>query len=165
MQTFLPYPDFARSARVLDTRRLGKQRVEALQIMRAMHVDGHGWRHHPAVRMWRGHEEALAAYGLAICKEWSRRGYADTCAGKIAAELREMHGSDRVRSQSELRRLGLLPAWLGQRRLHQSHRSALLRKAPEWYGGVFKTTPSHLEYVWPNPVEREPGYGRLRPKS
>jgi len=35
MQTFLPYADFARCAEVLDPRRLGKQRVEALQIMRA----------------------------------------------------------------------------------------------------------------------------------
>src|SRR4029450_1776908 len=30
MQTFLPDPDFAACARVLDTRRLGKQRVEIL---------------------------------------------------------------------------------------------------------------------------------------
>jgi len=34
MQTFLPYPDFAASSAVLDDRRLGKQRVEALQIVR-----------------------------------------------------------------------------------------------------------------------------------
>ena len=33
MQTFLPYPDFARSAQALDMRRLGKQRVEVLQIL------------------------------------------------------------------------------------------------------------------------------------
>ena len=37
MQTFLPYPDFARSAAVLDRQRLGKQRVEVLQILK----DGH----------------------------------------------------------------------------------------------------------------------------
>jgi len=35
MQTFLPYPDFARCAAVLDPLRLGKQRVEVLQLMRA----------------------------------------------------------------------------------------------------------------------------------
>lgn len=33
MQTFLPYPSAERSARVLDTKRLGKQRVECLQIL------------------------------------------------------------------------------------------------------------------------------------
>lgn len=36
MQTFLPYPNFKASARVLDTKRLGKQRVENLQIMSAL---------------------------------------------------------------------------------------------------------------------------------
>ena len=33
MQTFLPFPDFQQSAAVLDRVRLGKQRVEALQIL------------------------------------------------------------------------------------------------------------------------------------
>lgn len=36
MQTFVPFPDFARSAAVLDDKRLGKQRVEVLQIVRAL---------------------------------------------------------------------------------------------------------------------------------
>lgn len=36
MQTFLPYPDFAQSAACLDNKRLGKQRVECLQILRAL---------------------------------------------------------------------------------------------------------------------------------
>ena len=54
MQTFLPYADFAETARVLDQRRLGKQRVEALQVLRALFIPGYGWRHHPVVRMWRG---------------------------------------------------------------------------------------------------------------
>ena len=32
MQTFLPYQNFIKSAKCLDYKRLGKQRVEALQI-------------------------------------------------------------------------------------------------------------------------------------
>ncbi len=36
MQTFLPYPDFEKTARVLDSRRLGKQRAEALTIIRCL---------------------------------------------------------------------------------------------------------------------------------
>ncbi|GAA3827626.1 pyrimidine dimer DNA glycosylase/endonuclease V [Nocardioides panacisoli] len=43
MQTFLPYADFARSARSLDPKRLGKQRVEALQVVRALTTAGYGW--------------------------------------------------------------------------------------------------------------------------
>ena len=63
MQTFLPYPDFARSARVLDRKRLGKQRVETLQVLRAATVPGYGWYRHPATAMWAGHVPALVAYG------------------------------------------------------------------------------------------------------
>lgn len=36
MQTFLPYPDFKKSASVLDNKRLGKQRLECLQILRTL---------------------------------------------------------------------------------------------------------------------------------
>ena len=36
MQTFLPYPDFKKSASCLDYKRLGKQRVEGLQILNAI---------------------------------------------------------------------------------------------------------------------------------
>lgn len=149
MQTFLPFPDFRRTARVLDTRRLGKQRVEVLQILRALHVPGYGWRHHPVVRMWRGHEEALAAYGQAICDEWCGRGHADTCAAKIDTELRAMGCVAPPRSQADLRRDGLLPPWLGWRELHRSHRSTLLRKEPDHYGPLFPSTPDDVELVWP----------------
>lgn len=78
MQTFLPYPDFGRSARVLDRRRLGKQRVEVKQILRALRNPSSGWRNHPAVRMWRGHEYSLLSYGVAVCSEWRSRGYRDS---------------------------------------------------------------------------------------
>ncbi|RIL06091.1 MAG: cytoplasmic protein [Proteobacteria bacterium] len=144
MQTFLPYASFERSAAVLDPRRLGKQRVEAYQCLRALRVPGYGWRHHPAVRMWRGFDEALAAYGIAMCRAWIRAGCRDTVAGKIALELgREPRG------QPALRRAGLLPPWLGSRALHRSHRSALVRKDPRWYRRHFPDVPPDLPYVWP----------------
>jgi hypothetical protein len=44
VQTFLPYPDFAASAAALDTL-LGKQRVEALQVLRALTRPGYGCSH------------------------------------------------------------------------------------------------------------------------
>lgn len=148
MQTFLPYADFERSAAVLDDRRLGKQRVEVLQVMRALTRPGHGWRHHPAVRMWRGHEEALAAYGAAICGEWVRRGHADTCEAKIGADA-AVAGVQRVRGQGELAAAGALPPWLGDEALHRSHRSNLVRKDPAHYGPRFGDVPDDLAYVWP----------------
>lgn len=49
MQTFLPFPSFIESARVLDNKRLCKQRVECLQILKALHDPSYGWQNHPAV--------------------------------------------------------------------------------------------------------------------
>lgn len=148
VQTFLPYADFDDTARALDDRRLGKQRVEVLQILRALTRPTYGWKHHPAVLMWRGHEEALGAYGLAICREWRRRGHADTCEGKILDEL-DLGGTPvPPRPAADLGRAGLLPPWLGDEQLHRSHRSALLGKDPGWYAGRWDE-PVGLPYVWP----------------
>lgn len=38
MQTFLPYPNFVESAKCLDDKRLGKQRVECLQILNVLQM-------------------------------------------------------------------------------------------------------------------------------
>jgi hypothetical protein len=148
VQTFLPYADFERSARALDTRRLGKQRVECIQVLRGLTVTGYGWRHHPAVTMWRGHEEALGRYGLTCCAVWTELGFADTCAATIALDL-ESAGVARVRSQEELAAAGRLPSWLGEEDFHRSHQSSLLRKDPDFYRSRFPGVPDDLPYVWP----------------
>jgi len=36
VQTFLPYPDFKQSAQTLDWKRLEKQRVEGMQLLKAI---------------------------------------------------------------------------------------------------------------------------------
>ena len=59
MQTFLPYADFEKTAKCLDYRRRGKQRVEATQIIQTLSGVTTGWHNHPATKMWRGHELAL----------------------------------------------------------------------------------------------------------
>jgi hypothetical protein len=148
VQTFLPYADFERSARALDIKRLGKQRVEALQVLRALTRPGYGWANHPAVLMWKGFEEALGRYGLTCCEVWSELGFGDTCALSIAVDLR-VAGLSTVRSQLELAAADALPSWLGDSGLHRSHRSALVRKDCEHYGPLFPDVPDDLPYVWP----------------
>jgi hypothetical protein len=148
VQTFVPYADFASTARVLDTQRLGKQRVEVIQIVRALTVPGYAWATHPAVLMWKGHEEALGRYGLSICEEWCRRGHADTCAGTIAADLARA-GVGRLRTYPELLAAGALPAWLFDESVQRSHRSALVRKDPDHYAGEFPDVDPAEPYVWP----------------
>jgi hypothetical protein len=134
---------------VLDQRRLGKQRVEALQVLRGLTVEGYGWRHHPAVLMWGGFEEALATYGLEMCREWTARGFADTVAVTIRSDLLAAGFGDAPRPQAALATADLLPPWLGRDDLHRSHRSALLRKDPEHYRNHFDDVADDLPYVWP----------------
>jgi hypothetical protein len=170
MQTFLPYPGFAASAAVLDARRLGKQRVETFQILRALTWPSYAWKNHPAVRMWRGFVPALVAYGVTVCDEWRRRGGSDT----VRASLLEFTGGQ-VPEVSRLRSSGQLPGWLGWPELHLSHRSALVRKDPEHYRPYFPDVPDDLPYLWPPeafprwPVRRDGdpaaalGFPSLRP--
>jgi hypothetical protein len=61
MQTFLPYPDLQKSVQCLDYKRLGKQRVEALQILNILRgkptksgKSYKGYINHPIVNMWKG---------------------------------------------------------------------------------------------------------------
>ncbi|MFG3194387.1 MSMEG_6728 family protein [Streptomyces omiyaensis] len=159
MQTFLPYESFLGSAAVLDTRRLGKQRVEALQVFRGLTVPTYGWRRHPAVRMWAGYEEALVRYGLDVCGVWTGQGRADTCAATLLEEYLAWRPSGTVRGQDELARAGEVPPWLGDPAFHRSHRSALVRKDPAHYRDLFPGVPDDLPSVWPA-SDREVREGR-----
>ncbi|MFD9304016.1 MSMEG_6728 family protein [Streptomyces sp. NPDC060048] len=149
MQTFLPFPSFDASAATLDVRRLGKQRVEALQVLRGLIVPGYGWRRHPAVRMWAGYEEALVRYGLEICGVWTEGGRADTCAATLVQDFGAWQPGRHPRTQEQLAAVGDLPPWLGAPDFHRSHQSALVRKAPDFYRERFPGVPDDLPYVWP----------------
>jgi pyrimidine dimer DNA glycosylase len=149
MQTFTPYADFEQALRTLDLKRLGKQRVEVIQIVRALTVPGYAWSSHPAVLMWKGYEEALGRYGLTACDVWTERGFGDSCAATITADLRTA-GIAEIRTFDELKGAGALPSWLFDEAVQLSHRSSLLRKDPEHYGSLFPPdTPRDLDYVWP----------------
>jgi hypothetical protein len=151
VQTFLPYPDPVASARALDDRRLGKQRVETLQILRALHLEDYGWANHPAVTMWRGHTLALVAYGLAVVDAWVARGYADTTREPIA-EFALPHA--RLGGPGDLDP-ALLPPWWGTEAVHRSHRAALVRKEPARYGHLAVAAPDE-PYCWPQPPAPSP---------
>lgn len=138
MQTFLTDPNnYHKTAASLDRQRLGKQRVEVLQILNALTTPGYGWQNHPAVRMWRGFEQRLVDYGLVICSEWMNRGYRDTCLGKIA-DFRDPDCGEPL----------VPPPWVTPA-LCQSHQSNLIRKDPAHYGPLFPGVPDNLPYIWP----------------
>jgi len=139
MQTFVPEIRYADSVRVLDRQRLGKQRVETLQIMNALAGTSKGWTNHPATRMWRGYETALFVYQQATCDEWVRRGYKDTCLDKTYNVWKEHFYSTSV----------VEPHWWGDDRVHDSHKSALVFKDPVWYNQVYPDVVGEYNYYWP----------------
>jgi len=156
MQTFLPVADFEDSARLLDSPRLGKQRVETLQILRALELPDYGWANHPAVLMWRGRTPALVAYGLAMVRVWRERGFADSTEHQIGEFAPDVVGVPQDRLGAD----GRLPSWLGDEALHRSHRSNLVAKDPGFYRSRFVERfgpePDDLPYVWPEPDEVPP---------
>jgi hypothetical protein len=149
VQTFLPVADFEASARLLDNARLGKQRVETLQVLRALELPDYGWANHPVVTMWRGRTPALVAYGLATVRVWRERGFADSTHDLIAEFAPDVVGVP----QAELAAAGRLPSWLGDEAFHRAHRSNLLAKDPEFYRPRFTERfgpePDDLPYEWP----------------
>jgi hypothetical protein len=131
MQTFLPFPDFVKSAKVLDYRRLGKQRVECVQLLSALSGVKKGWVNHPAAKMWRGYETALQAYKDVCIQEWVSRGYKNTLElSNVVAPY-------------------ALPSWFGDPLFHRSHQSNLLRKDPVFYMPYFPGVSPDLPYIWP----------------
>jgi hypothetical protein len=133
MQTFLPYPDFKKSVQVLDSKRLGKQRVETFQVLNILlgRTTTKGWRNHPVTLMWEGYESALQLYQNYTIEEWIKRGYKNTMS--FESLLLEVK----------------LPPWFGDDRIHRSHRANLLRKNWEYYSSYFNEDPT-LPYFWPN---------------
>lgn len=140
----MPEPSYAKSAEALDRLRLGKQRLEVMQLLGVLAGAKKGWRNHPASLMWEGHASALAAYGVAVCDEWTSRGYKDTCKAQIEA----LHEGP-VPAEEELAAAGLLPAWHGDEAFHRSHQAHLVRKDPDVYRGRYPDVPENLELLWP----------------
>lgn len=140
MQTFVPEDTYAGSVRVLDRQRLGKQRVETLQIMKALAGLSKGWTNHPATRMWRGYERSLLDYQNATVNEWLDRGYKDTCFQKtLDVYLNHFDSNAAVE----------LPHWWGDNRVHNSHKSALVFKNPVWYTEFYPNVVGEYNYYWP----------------
>lgn len=128
VNTFITSWDIDETARSLDYRRLGKQRVEAYQIWRANQGLTKGWRNHPAARAWKGYQCALAMYTNAMIREWIRRGYNNNM------QFLPHCGKPRF------------PPWWGDESVRLSHCASLNKKLPEYY---HFDVPEFTGYVWP----------------
>jgi hypothetical protein len=149
MMTFRPYKSHVQSARVLDDRRLGKQRVEAMQIMQAAfswmtneHGGKVGWSHHPVVMMWAGQENPyidhacgkihlrdLINYHYHMANQWQARGFAHNHQHRIIPYLLALRGSEELFADHPL-------PW--DKEQETAHKRILLKKDPEWYGQYWR---------------------------
>jgi hypothetical protein len=132
MQTFMPYPSFFDTAKVLDNKRLGKQITEARQILTALTV-GSGWINHPIVSMWRGYEEELKHYINTMQYEWQfKRGF--------------NYNDLMLRANPTWENV---PVWFRDE-VFRSHRANLVKKDPEYYIPHFGDLPWE-PYIWWKP--------------
>ena len=138
MQTFLPYADLTESLRVLDNKRLGKQRVETYQIISAitgrLKLDGtpyKGWINHPCSVMWRNHVPLLKMYLNESIDEWVSRGFKNTMDKEDIDEEEVTY-----------------PDWFGNQKFHDSHKSNLLKKDFDFYSQYRWNVDATNPYVW-----------------
>lgn len=180
MQTFLICSDFTENAKVLDNKRLGKQRVECLQIlfilyakkMGCVYIKANndnqnektivslsnkiytncienasktkngipkkiGHLNHPIIEMWNGYEKCLFDYMQGIIKEWTARGYKDTTLNKASAIIEKINDKE-----------AKYPEWIKDEKLHNSHKSNLLKKDKQYYSKFNWGIEDNLEYIW-----------------
>lgn len=135
MQTFLPYPNYIRSVQALDSKRLGKQRVECLQIINILEGKqaSKGWKNHPAVKMWEGYTNSLKYYCNCCIDEWVYRGYKNTM---------QKYPVDHQNED---------PWWIGNKDFHRAMRARLIVKDRDYYFPKFRLDDGFNDgkYFWP----------------
>lgn len=152
MQTFLCEPTFHQSIAHLDNKRLGKQRVEAYQILLALgdswawsvykgdkSPDTYGWQNHPAVLMWRGYKTHLKTYYHDCVLEWVKRGYKNTMS------------TDGITWQQLVVGRTINMNWHTPEFV-TSHRCKLLQKNYDFYSQYNWNVPDNwqeIDYIWP----------------
>ncbi len=111
-------PVVHRKARWCSMKRLGKQRVETIQVLAG--ADGAGLRLAPPPRrrhVGRLRGEAVVRYGLDMRRSGWDQGRADTCATTLVADLNQAIHMAKVRTQEHLAADGELPPSAGRSRL------------------------------------------------
>ena len=115
------------------------------------------YHHNPHVlNMWRGYELALIDYTLCCLYTWERKKrYVNQERHEKIIDLQS------IAMKKYTDRYGLVwysaPSWLGNEKLHSSHRAALLGKLPKWYSRFGWTeTPA----VW----SKQKGWGYYYPQ-
>ena len=174
MNTFLPYPNFEKSTKCLDNKRLGKQRIEAWQIYNALKngkygkcIKGYGEHdfcvHNSTTKKIHcvncGKKKIKTAwYNHPITQMWKGYELSLLVYGFIICkEWRERGYKDKMlyKFAEEIDELlnkdgfdNKCPSWLGNKKFHASMRSNLLRKDKKWYSQFGWKETDSLPYSW-----------------
>jgi len=154
MQTFMPHGDYVSVARALDSKRLGKQRVETYQIIKALrgeYAKTGAWVNHPASVMWSGHIYDLALYGLTVSIEFYERGYDGWNMCEVFNALTRNLADNNTEQY---------PWWVNNELLQLTHQSNLVRKDHTKYD---YPVPPNIPYIWPLAHTQDFRLGTLKP--
>ena len=146
MQTFLPYADFAQSAKVLDKKRCWKQVIEAKQIIEILEGKSTKWKNHPAIKMWEGSLPELKFYFNAFLIS-ATGNYKINTKLEPFLNLKEFYPRVTIYNSVKLK----LPWWLGNEDFHRAMRARLIEKDREFYLPLFPKDEGFNDgkYFWP----------------
>jgi hypothetical protein len=160
IMTWLPYQDFLTTFQTLSDYHVGRQMHEAGIVLDYLVGIGHEklCDRFRTTRMWKGYPSALAFYHSMAIREHVMRGGRPlrTAAYDFyhGFQIETLHYAHRkLVPVQEIE----YPPWLGDERLHASHRGALFRQYPEHY---FHRTDwieyKDLPLFWPESAGEEP---------
>jgi hypothetical protein len=152
MITFLPSSNFIESANCLDWQwaknRLSNQVDEGIVIVQIL-LGERPKSNHPTVLMWENSELTLVDY------TWTHL-YTRERKRKLTDITRRIELNRLQLIAVEKDPVGNKPFWLGDERLHSSHRSILLGKNPSWYSQfgweekpAVRGSDARWPYWWP----------------
>ena len=141
MQTFLPFPNFKKSAEALDKKRCWKQVIEAKQIISVLtnpNPLSKAWHSHPAVKMWEGHADTLKMY-FNVMLETAIQHHGINTVYLPYTDIDNFKATHRP------------PWWFGNKNFHRAMRAALIKKDKAFYLPLFPYDEFFNEgkYFWP----------------
>jgi hypothetical protein len=122
----LPYASFGQTAGCLDDQTLSEQIAQARKILLTLLFPPRTAEPNTrAINMWQNYEKHLCTHGIALCIQ-----------RQIRHEFEDDTMLDWFRSHLMILqdRPTVDPPWLGDYRLHKSHRARLLAIDPDYYG-------------------------------
>ena len=164
---FIIVPDIYMTAKMLDQKRLCKQRVEAKQIIEILEeYDRTGqltksWSSNPATKSWLGYTNHLKVYFNIICREWIQRGFNQTMPLYVIDETpynivpSSFDGRSISFDRSKINQFSF-PIWVSFYPFYMSHQASLCRKDPKFYKFLLKDELNPFlnhGYLWPTKID------------